>query len=190
MQRIIGSALVLGLVAGTAAAQSTPRITRIEFSPAPPEGGGIVITVVGSGQCTYTIDYGDGTTERRSASLPDRVEHAYKADNEYTVVATPEPPCEGVVRARLDIRPIKEGIWRLSVEPGPSTEAPEVIVTVEGRGTCTVRLEFGDGKEQKLEGALPAKVTHRYGAAGSYELHAIAESPCRGDLRLNIDVSR
>jgi hypothetical protein len=95
-----------------------------------------------------------------------------------------------VARARLDIRPIKEGIWRLSVEPGPSAEAPEVIVNVEGRGTCKVLLDFGDGKQQTLDGALPAKATHRYGGPGSYELHATAESPCRGDLRLNIDVSR
>ena len=189
MPRPIVTAAFLVLVAITAAAQPTSRITRIEFSPATDDGG-IGITIVGSGQCTYTIDFGDGTTDRRTATLPDQLQHTFKADGEYTVVATPEAPCEGVARAKLDIRAIKDGIWRLSVEPGPSTEAPEVIVNVEGRGNCSVLLDFGDGKQQKLDGELPAKVAHVYGAPGSYELHAAAESPCRGDLRLAIDVKR
>lgn len=189
MQRTFVTAILLAAAAG-AAAQTTPRITRIEFSPAASENGGIIISIVGTGQCTYTVDFGDGTTERRTAALPDRFEHAFNADREYTVVATPEAPCEGVARAHLDIRAIKQGIWQLSVEAGPAAEAPEVIVNVEGRGTCTVLLDFGDGKQQKLEGALPAKVSHTYGAPGSYELRATAESPCRGDVRLNIDVKR
>lgn len=181
------AALVLAL-AGTAVAQTTPRITRIEFSPG--NDGVIRIAILGSGQCTYTIDFGDGTTDRRTATLPDKFEHTFKADGEYTVVATPDAPCEGVARARLDVRPIKQGIWQLSAEAGPSTEAPEVIVNVEGRGNCSVLLDFGDGKQQKLEGALPAKVSHVYGSPGSYELHATAESPCRGDVRLTIEVKR
>jgi PKD repeat protein len=188
MRRIIATAALLAVIAATAEAQ-TPRITRIEFSPATDEGG-IGITIAGTGQCTYTIDFGDGTTDRRTATLPDNLQHTFKADGEYTVVATPEAPCEGVARARLDIRAIKQGIWRLSVEPGPSTEAPEVIVNVEGRGNCSVLLDFGDGKQEKLQGELPAKVSHVYGAPGSYELHAAAESPCRGDVRLHIDVKR
>jgi hypothetical protein len=187
--RLLATAVVLPLVVAVAAAQTTSRITRIEFSPASDDGG-IGITILGSGQCTYTIDFGDGTTDRRTATLPDKLQHTFKADGEYTVVATPEAPCEGVARARLDIRAIKQGIWRLSVEPGPSTEAPEVIVNVEGRGKCSVLLDFGDGKQQKLEGELPAKASHVYGAPGTYELHAMAESPCRGDVRLSIDVKR
>lgn len=190
MRRTLGSALVIAAFATAATAQTTPRITRIEFGPPPSDGGGITISIVGSGQCTYTIDFGDGTTERRTATLPDRLEHGYKADNSYDVVATPEAPCEGVARARLDIRPIKQGIWRLTVEPGAATDAPEVTVNVEGRGTCTVLMDFGDGKTQKLEGALPAKVNHTYGSPGTYELRATAESPCQGDLRLKVDVRR
>ena len=190
MQRTLTVAALLTATVSLAATQSPPRITRIEFSPSPAEDGGIAISIIGTGECSYTLDYGDKTTERRKATLPDRVEHTYKADNEYLVVATPDSPCEGVARAQLDIRAIKQGIWRLSVEPGPSTQAPEVIVNVEGRGRCSVVLDFGDGKQEKLEGDLPAKVTHTYAAAGSYELHATAETPCRGDVRLNIDVRR
>jgi hypothetical protein len=53
-----------------------------------------------------------------------------------------------------------------------------------------VLLYFGDGKQQKLDRELPAKIGHVYGAPGSYELRAVAERPCRGDLRLSIDVKR
>ena len=187
---IVGTALVSICMAAAATVQSASRITRIEFSPGPYEDGRIVISIIGSGECTYTIDYGDGTTERRSVTLPDRLEHGYGADREYMVVATPTAPCEGVARARLDIRAIKQGIWRLSVEAGPATDAAEVIVNVEGRGTCRVQLDLGDGTRQTLEGALPARLSHTYAKPGTYELHAVAEDPCRGDVRLQIDLRR
>lgn len=168
-----------------------PQITRIEFSPAPVEqGGGVLIGILGTGRCAYQIDFGDGTTERRNADLPDRMRHAYAAEQEYTVVATPDAPCEGVARARIDVRAITRGIWRISVEPGPSTEAAEVIVTIEGQGACVVHLAFGDTKTQKLEGTLPLKVNHTYPSVGTYEIHATTDVPCRGESRVKVDVRR
>jgi PKD domain-containing protein len=174
-----------------AAAQTAPRITRIEFSPVPEEeGSGILISLLGSGECSYTVDYGDGKTERRTATLPDRMRHDYAPDKQYMVVATPDAPCEGVARAQLDIRAIARGIWKVSVEPGPATDAPEIIATIHGRGACAVALSFGDGKQQKVEGTLPAKVSHTYEKPGTYELHAVAADPCRGEVRLSVDVRR
>jgi hypothetical protein len=168
-----------------------PQITRIEFSPVPVEqGGGLLIGILGTGPCSYQIDFGDGTTEHRNVDLPDRMRHAYAADQEYTVVATPEAPCEGVARARIDVRAITRGIWGISVEPGPSTDAAEVIVTIKGRGACVVHLAFGDTKNEKLEGTLPLKVNHTYPSAGTYELHATTDEPCRGESRVKADVRR
>jgi hypothetical protein len=198
MRRVTGVSLALvGLSfymwgpAVAVAGQTPPRITRIEFSPVPDEdGGGILISLLGSGQCTYTMDYGDGKTERRTAALPDRMRHDYAPDKQYMVVATPDAPCEGVARAQLDIRAIARGILRVSVEPGPSTDAPEIIATIHGRGACAVTMSFGDGKQQKVEGTLPAKVSHTYEKPGTYELHAVAAEPCRGDVRLSVDVRR
>ncbi len=200
MRRVTFALLALSFSLGTgytaiataeAAAQATPRITRIEFSPVPDEeGGGILISLLGSGQCAYTMDYGDGKTERRAATLPDRMRHDYAPDQQYLVVATPDAPCEGVARAQLDVRAIARGIWRVSVEPGPATDALEIIATIHGRGVCVVTLGFGDGKEQKVEGTLPAKVNHIYEKPGTYELHAVAAEPCRGEIRLNVDVRR
>lgn len=185
------SLFILSTTVAAAAAQTPSRVTRIEFSPAPEsDGGGIDISLLGSGPCTYTMDYGDGKTERRTNTLPDRMRHAYAADRVYTIVATPEAPCEGVARAQLDIRAITRGIWRISVEPGPATDAPEIIASIDGRGSCAVTLDFGDGTHQKIEGTLPAKASHKYARPGSYELRATAEAPCRGDVHLTVDVRR
>jgi hypothetical protein len=178
------------LMAVTITAQP-PRITRIEFTPAPLEqGAGIIVAILGSGHCTYDLDFGDGESARRTADLPDRLRHVYAADAEYTVVATPEAPCEGVARARIDVRAITRGIWRILVEPGPATDAPEVIVTIDGRGSCTVNVDFGDKKTQKIEGTLPARVNHTYPSAGTYDIHAWADDPCRGDTTIKVDVRR
>ncbi|MBD0324676.1 MAG: hypothetical protein ICV72_15020 [Aldersonia sp.] len=190
MRHTLRAALLLAAIATDAGAQQPARITRLEFGPVPSDGSGITISVVGSGQCVYTIDFGDGTTERRTVTLPDRLQHGYNEDSAYDVVATPEAPCEGVARARLDIRSMTQGISRLTVEPGASTDAPEIVVNVEGRGTCRVVMDFGDGKTETIEAALPSKVSHVYGAPGAYELRATAEDPCRGDLRVKVDVKR
>ena len=172
--------------------QQAGRITRIEFRPATTqEGGGVFITLVGSGNCTYTLDYGDSQSERRTAELPDRVRHVYEGDGEYLVVATPEAPCEGVARARLDVRAIKRGVWGLSAEPGVATpEGIEVTFTINGAGECNVSMEFGDGAIERVQGPLPARYAHRYAKPGTYEVRAIANDPCRGEAALKLEVSR
>ncbi|MBA3296046.1 MAG: hypothetical protein H0U19_03860, partial [Acidobacteria bacterium] len=112
MRNLYVLALLLASGWAGATAQEPARITRIEFRPATQaEGTGIVISLLGSGRCTYSIDYGDGKSEPRTAQLPDRVQHAYAGDGEYVVVATPEAPCEGVARATISLRSIERGIW-------------------------------------------------------------------------------
>jgi hypothetical protein len=189
MQRMMIVILVFANVLGSA--QQKGRITRIEFQPAPAsEGGGVYISLLGSGPCTYILDYGDGGNEKRSAELPDRVKHSYPADGEYLVVATPEAPCEGVARAKLDVRAIRQGVWGLSAEAGPDKENAEMLITIDGRGECTVTLDYGDGTVDKVSATLPATRSHKYGRAGTYELKATAESPCRGEAALKVEISR
>jgi len=183
---IVGLTIAATLALGAA---QVPRITRIEFSPAPEAaGGGMAISLLGTGTCTYTLDYGDTTTERRTAKLPDKVTHRYAADGEYLVVATPEPPCEGVARAKLSIKPIEKGIWKVTVVPGTDIHGLEVVATIEGRGPCAVTIDFGDSNVQKVEGELPATINHSYEQAGTYELVATAASPCRGEVHTKLDV--
>ena len=180
--------VVAASMLGVAAAQERPRITKIEFRPATvEEGNGIIISLAGSGKCTYTIDFGDGQTERRTAVLPDQVRHLYAAGKAYDVVATPEAPCEGVARARIDVQGIDRGIWSVQAELSSAT-APEVMVTVDGRGACTVLVDFGDGQSEKHDVTLPAKVPHKYLKAGSYEIHARTQEPCRGEGRVRLEI--
>jgi len=189
MRLLSAMLLPVFLALTTMAAAGQARITRIEFAPATlEEGGGVWIALVGTGHCTYGLDFGDGESTRRTADLPDRIRHVYTDDKAYDIVATPEAPCEGVARARLDVRAINQGIWSVTVEAAGTTDMPEVIVNIEGKGTCTVLIDFGDGKSEKFEGALPAKVRHTYASTGRYDLHVRTEAPCRGEARLQVDV--
>lgn len=170
--------------------QETPRITRIDFRPATvEEGGGILIAVAGSGRCSYTIDFGDGQSERRAADLPDQLRHEYPAGKAYDVVATPDAPCEGVARARIDVRAIERGIWRVGAELASATE-PAVAVTIDGQGACTVVIDFGEGQPETHELKLPAKVNHTYAKYGTYEIHARTQDPCRGEGRVRIEIKQ
>lgn len=172
-------------------AQEPSRITRIEFRPATEaEGSGVIISLLGSGRCTYSIDFGDGKNDQRTAPLPDRLQHVYPGDGEYEVAATPEAPCEGVARAKIAVRAIERGIWSLSAEPGPTAGTLELAVTVNGRGSCIVALDFGDGSAEKIEGALPATRSHKYANTGTYELRATTTEPCRGEAQLKVEITR
>ncbi len=180
--------LVPALAAG--AVQERPRITRIDFRPATvEEGGGILIAIDGSGRCSYTIDFGDGQREQRTADLPDQLRHEFASGKAYDVVATPEAPCEGVARARIDVRAIERGIWRVSAELASATE-PAVVVTIDGQGACSVVVDFGDGRSEKHDLKLPAKVTHTYPKVGTYEIHAGTQEPCRGEGRVRIEIKQ
>ena len=187
-------ALVLAIAVaaiGATAQKQASRITRIEFQPATAEqGGGVFISLLGSGSCSYLLDYGDGQSERRTADLPDRVRHTYPADGEYVVVATPEAPCEGVARAKLDVRAITRGIWGLSAVPGPDAPNAEMLITVAGRGECAVTVDYGDGAIEKLTLTLPATHSHKYGKTGTYDLKAVAQLPCRGDAALKLEIKQ
>lgn len=191
MRRILAGIGIVLLGVPLLAQQPGARISRIEFAPARvDEGGGVFITLIGTGRCTYTLDYGDGKSDRRMAELPDRVQHIFADDGEYVVVATPEAPCEGVARAKLDVRAISRGVWGLAAEPGPDGPNAGMVVTINGRGECIVTLDFGDGTVEKITGALPLIQNHRYERMGVYELKATAEPPCRGEAALRLEIKR
>lgn len=193
MRRYCWFALLLVVAATSLAAQQQPagRITRIEFQPATAdEGGGVFISLLGSGSCTYLLDYGDGKSDRRTADLPDRVKHNFPGDGEYLVVATPEAPCQGVARAKLDVKAINRGVWGLTAEPGPDQQNVEMLVTITGRGECTVTMDFGDGTVDKISGTLPLTRSHKYGKDGTYDLTATAEPPCRGEAGLKVEIGK
>jgi hypothetical protein len=175
----VAAALVIAAVTGK------PRITKIEFRPATVEEEAIVISLAGTG-CTprstsVTGKANGGRPNCRTACV------TYEAGKAFDVVATADAPCEGVARARIDVRGIDRGIWRVLAELASAT-APEIVVTVDGRGACTVLLDFGDGQSEKHELMLPAKVPHKYAKNGAYEIHARTQDPCRGEGRVRIEI--
>jgi hypothetical protein len=118
------------------------------------------------------------------------VQHKYPGDGEYLVVATPDAPCEGVARAKLDVRAIERGVWGLTAGPAPDSPTPQMAVTITGRGECVVTLDFGDGTVEKVTGVLPQTRNHAYERMGTYDLRAVAEPPCRGEAALQLEIKR
>jgi len=162
---------------------SLQRITRLGVQPSPAEAGQpVAIVVDGSGRCAYSIEFGDGNNEARTRDLPDRVAHVYPAGT-YSIAATPEPPCTGFARTRLEVRSSSPaGVSGVEVTPNPVFEGVQATIQIKGTGTCDLVVDFGDGNRDTFSGELPRRVTHAYPAAGRYTIRASAERPCSGSL--------
>jgi hypothetical protein len=85
---------------------AVPRITGVTVRPIPATPRRPVrLTIDGSGVCDFTIDYGDGTSDSRSMSLPGSLRHVYSAPGSYTVFVTPDDTrCRGSGRVSLEVR--------------------------------------------------------------------------------------
>jgi hypothetical protein len=173
---------------------ATPSVRRLSgLSVVRDTGAGrraATIEVTGSGTCTYVLEFGDGNQERRTASLPDRVPHVFPSTGTFTVVATAMPPCEGKVQDTMTVGRPDTSIGRLLITPSPAQPGSRVSITIEGRGTCTVTVDFGDGQDETIEAALPARVFHTFARAGRYEVIAWTEAPCTGNATAAIVVRR
>jgi hypothetical protein len=147
------------------------------------------IRVDGTGQCAYTLDFGDGNNEGRNAVLPDVVRHNYPAQGRYTVVATPTPPCTGEGKSVIVVGDVGAGtVSRLEVSPQTVQAGASIIVTVVGSGRCLVTLDFGDDRQRELTTVLPARVRYSYDAPGEYEILAWTQAPCSGGASADVRV--
>ena len=147
------------------------------------------IRVLGSGRCSYSVDFGDGNSETREAALPDVVRHNYPAAGRYTVTATARPPCSGVQRSTFVIGAAVQGsISRVDVRPQLARVGQPITVTVAGSGTCRFVVDFDDGESRTLTERLPYQFTYRYAVPGDFEIVAWAHEPCtgQGDALLRI----
>lgn len=171
-------------------ATQVSRLTRIVVTPTPAAAGQPVsIAVEGSGSCRYTIDFGDGNSETRSAALPERVRHVYPAPGSYAITASSEAPCAGTARSRLDVRnAVRLGVERIEVTPTPAIEGSPATFVLMGTGNCRATIEFGDGATQSFSGTLPRRVRHTYATAGKYTVAAWADDPCSGDVSIDLEV--
>ncbi len=72
-------------------------------------------------------------------------------------------------------------ITGLSGSPFPGQVHNPVNVKVDGNGSCTFSLNFGDGSAPvRRTGPLSFQQTHTYARSGTYWLHAKAISGCSG----------
>jgi hypothetical protein len=183
-----------------AAPSAAARITRLVASPSPAIAGEpTVVTVQGQGACSYDIYYGDGTVDEMKGSLPQRTRHVYRPGR-YVVVAKAQSPCTGNVSEALRVGEAgapssgngrEARITGVSVRPRVPVAAQPVRVTIDGLGTCTFTLDYGDGNADSRTMKLPASIRHVYSAPNRYTLVVAADdSRCLGSGRVSFDVRR
>jgi hypothetical protein len=78
----------------------------------------------------------------------------------------------------------------LKIDPNPTMTRNPISITVDGRGRCQVTVDFGDGTDQRIEAALPARITHSYARSGVFEVFAWTEAPCAGEATGSVRVRR
>jgi len=169
---------------------AAPAITGVSFDPRP----GVIrqpvsIVVAGHGTCAFTVAYGDGNQQDFTAALPKTVTHTYAAPNDYTVVVFPAAPCSGKFTDRLQVA-TRGGIriTDLTLTPSPAATRQSVTMNVAGTGTCSYKIDFGDGNSEERLKALPDRVFHVYGAPGTYSIVVTGSGSCSGRADRALDV--
>jgi PKD repeat protein len=147
------------------------------------------IDVQGIGRCTYVVDYGDGNQQEFTGPLPRRVTHTYAVAETYTVVVTPTAPCVGKFTHTLQVMP-RGGprITGLRFNPSPARPRERVTFMIDGTGTCTYTIDFGDGNQEERSKLLGDRVTHVYSGSGTYTIVVTAGAGCTGSARRNLTV--
>jgi hypothetical protein len=169
---------------------AAPAITGVSFDPRP----GVIrqpvsIVVAGHGTCAFTVAYGDGNQQDFTAALPKTVTHTYAVPNDYTVVVFPAAPCSGKFTDRLQVA-TRGGIriTDLTLTPSPAVTRQSVTMNVAGTGTCSYKIDFGDGNSEERSKALPDRVFHVYGAPGTYSIVVTGSGSCSGRADRALDV--
>jgi hypothetical protein len=169
---------------------SASEITAVTFAPTP----GVVrrpvaVNIAGRGTCAFTVDFGDGNQQDFSGALPQRVSHTYALPKTYTVIVAPAAPCIGKFTERLQVA-IRGGerITGLTLDPMIADVGRGVTIVVDGVGTCTYRIEYGDGNSEERSKPLPDRLHHVYNTAGSYVVAVAGTGTCRGRTQRTLDV--
>lgn len=171
--------------------RSGPHINSVEFVPA--QGmirQPVTFVVNGVGPCRFTTNFGDGNSREFSADLPYRFDHTYAVAGKYTTIVTPSAPCSGRFTQVLTVgsRNTAPRIVELSIEPASTEAGRPVIITIDGTGSCSYAIDFGDGNNDSKTAALPDRIQHNYPAPGEYLITATAVPPCTGSARRSLRV--
>jgi hypothetical protein len=177
------------LVLGSAVA-SAGTVTAVKVSAASVAvGTTISVTASGTNPCgAANIDYGDGTAITYAITgLPTTQSHAYQKPGTYPIVARGMGNCDGEATAKIEVtgqpappEPAASEITALSFTPKIGVVQQPVAINVAGRGPCAYTLNFGDGNQQDMTGALPQRINHTYAVAQSYTVIVAPAAPCVG----------
>jgi len=166
------------------------EVTALTFTP--PQGivrEPVSFNIAGRGRCALVVDYGDGNQQSFETELPRRLSHTYAVADVYTVIVGPVAPCVGKFTEKLEVVPRGGArITSLGIEPRPGRAREAVTFTIDGVGTCTYSLDFGDGNTEERTKRLPDRVTHVYPAVGDYPILLRAGSGCSGAFERNLPV--
>ena len=161
------------------------EITAVTFVPRPAVvRQPVTIDVAGRGSCGFVVDYGDGNQQDFTGPLPRRVTHTYPVADTYTVIVGPVSPCVGKFTERLEVVP-RGGprLTGLQIRPSPGAAREPISFIVEGVGTCSYTIDFGDGNNEERVKPLTDRVTHVYPAPGDYRIDVQAGGSCTGYAR-------
>jgi hypothetical protein len=166
------------------------EVSGITFTPRPGVARQpVTIDIAGRGTCAMTVSFGDGNQQEANGALPVRVTHTYAVAQTYTVVVAPAAPCSGKFTERLQVATRGgDRITRLTIDPEPADVGRGVAIVVEGVGSCSYRLDYGDGNSEDRSKPLPDRVHHVYNAAGTYTIIATAAGSCQGRAQRPLDV--
>jgi PKD repeat protein len=126
-------------------------------------------TSMGSGNITYSWDFGDGSTSTVASPV-----HVYPGPGYYTVCLIASGPCGNDTTCQL-----------LNVGCGTTTAAfihvdsllsVQFTSTSTAQGNTTYHWDFGDG-----DTSTAANPSHVYAASGNYLVCLIVTSPCGSD---------
>ena len=172
-----------------AASTSAGTVTAVAPS-APSIGVGATLSVTASGTnpCgAANIDYGDGTAITYALTgLPTTQTHVYQRPGTYSIVARGMGNCDGQATAKVEVtgqappEPTAGEISGIGFTPKIGVAQQPVAINVAGRGPCSYTINFGDGNQQEMTGALPQRIDHTYALARSYTVTAAPKAPCLG----------
>lgn len=194
--RILG--IVFLLSAPGLASAGTVRGVSVS-PPAAGVGGAVSVTVSGSNPCGAAhVNWGDGTAITYAITgLPTSQSHTYDKPGRYQIVAQGMGNCDGRATAGIEItgpppppppNPPTGRITAVTFSSTPATARQPVTIAVDGEGQCAFVVEYGDGNQQDFSGALPKRLTHTYGAAGTYRVIVGPVGSCTGKFTETLQV--
>jgi len=149
----------------------------------------LTIDVKGTGNCAFTVAFGDGNQQEFDEALPHRLTHSYAVAGTYVLVVAPAAPCSGKFTQQVQVAPrAGSRVTGLTLDPPEAEVRKGVVIAVEGYGTCRYVIDYGDGNQEARAKPLPDRLHHVYNASGSYRIQVTASGACEGQAVRTLQV--